>query len=445
MNLQDATSMKPTVAIVGRPNVGKSTLFNRLTGRRQSIVSDVAGTTRDRVIAETEWSEQPFVLVDTGGLDLFPDDTIWKQVSDQIHFAINQCDVITLLVDVSEGITAADRDVADLIRKTGKPTVLAASKSDNDQRKILAVELYELGLGDPIPISAYHNIGLDELMEQILKHFPNRQTYLAPEADLNLAIVGRTNVGKSMLLNSITGENRAIVSEISGTTRDSVDTTIVYQDREIQLIDTAGIRRRGSIQQGIERYSVLRSMRAIERSQVAALVLDASEFATSQDTHIASYILETYRGIVIVVNKWDLRREIGLDKQTMEARIRGKFKFASYAPIVFTSALNSDGINELLDTALRVQVEWSKGIPRPDIRRTVLSAVAENPPPSGGRRVLKLYSAMQDTTMPPSFTFFVNHTDMIHFSYRRYLENKLREEYTFEGAPIRFRFRGWKR
>ena len=417
MNLQDATSMKPTVAIVGRPNVGKSTLFNRLTGRRQSIVSDVAGTTRDRVIAETEWSEQPFVLVDTGGLDLFPDDTIWKQVSDQIHFAINQCDVITLLVDVSEGITAADRDVADLIRKTGKPTVLAASKSDNDQRKILAVELYELGLGDPIPISAYHNIGLDELMEQILKHFPNRQTYLAPEADLNLAIVGRTNVGKSMLLNSITGENRAIVSEISGTTRDSVDTTIVYQDREIQLIDTAGIRRRGSIQQGIERYSVLRSMRAIERSQVAALVLDASEFATSQDTHIASYILETYRGIVIVVNKWDLRREIGLDKQTMEARIRGKFKFASYAPIVFTSALNSDGINELLDTAL----------------------------PSGGRRGLKLYSAMQDTTMPPSFTFFVNHTDMIHFSYRRYLENKLREEYTFEGAPIRFRFRGWKR
>lgn len=445
MNQQQAAPMKPTVAIVGRPNVGKSTLFNRLTGRRQSIVSDIAGTTRDRVMAETEWSEQPFVLVDTGGLDLFPDNVIWKQVSDQIHFAISQCDVITLLVDVSEGITAADRDVADLIRKTGKPTVLAASKSDNDQRKILAVELYELGLGDPIPISAYHNIGLDELMEQILKHFPNQESYLAPEADLKLAIVGRTNVGKSMLLNSITGESRAIVSEISGTTRDPIDTTIVYQDREIQLIDTAGIRRRGSIKQGIERYSVLRSIRAVERCHVAALVLDASEFATSQDTHIASYILETYRGIIIVVNKWDLRHEIGLDKQTMKGRIREKFKFASYAPIVFTSALKTDGVNELLDTALRVQVEWSKGIPRPDIKRTILSAVAENPPPSGGRKVLKLYSAMQDTTMPPSFTFFVNHTDMIHFSYRRYLENKLRQEYTFEGAPIRFRFRGWKR
>ena len=358
--------MKPTVAIVGRPNVGKSTLFNRLTGRRQSIVSDIAGTTRDRVMAETEWSEQPFVLVDTGGLDLFPDDVIWKQVSDQIHFAISQCDVITLLVDVSEGITAADRDVADLIRKTGKPTVLAASKSDNDQRKSLAVELYELGLGDPIPISAYHNIGLDELMEQILKHFPNQESYLAPEADLKLAIVGRTNVGKSMLLNSITGESRAIVSEISGTTRDPVDTTIVYQDREIQLIDTAGIRRRGSIKQGIEHYSVLRSIRAVERCHIAALVLDASEFAASQDTHIASYILETYRGIIIVVNKWDLRHEIGLDKQTMKGRIREKFKFASYAPIVFTSALKTDGVNELLDTALRVQVEWSKGIPRPD-------------------------------------------------------------------------------
>ena len=247
-----------------------------------------------------------------------------------------------------------------------------------------------------------------------------------------------------MLMNTITGENRAIVSEISGTTRDSLDTVIEYDQREIQIIDTAGIRRRGNIQQGIEKYSVLRSIRSINRSDVAVLVLDASEVATGQDTHVANYILDAYKGMVIAVNKWDLSKSSGLNKKDIEAQVREKFKFASYTPICFTSALNNVGINELLDTTLRVQREWSKGVPRPDVRRTILSAVAEHPPASQGKRELKIYSAMQDDTMPPSFTFFVNHSDMIHFSYRRYLENRLREEYTFEGSPLKLRFKGWK-
>ena len=437
-------SNKPIVAIVGRPNVGKSTLFNRLMGQRRAIVSDTAGTTRDRVIAETEWAEKPFLLVDTGGLDLFPKTELWNQVRDQIYYAIDECDVITLLVDVVDGITGADIDIADLIRTTGKPVVLVASKADNSERVALATDLYELGLGDPVPISAYHNHGLDELMERILEHFPEEVAFPEAEADFRLAIIGRTNVGKSMLLNAITGENRAIVSEVSGTTRDSLDTKIKYEDRDIQLIDTAGIRRRGRIEQGIERYSVLRSVRAIDRCHVAALVIDASESATGQDTHIANFVLDAFKGIVIVVNKWDLSRDLGIGKAKMEALVRSKFKFASYAPICFTSGLNRTGIDELLDTSLRVQTEWSKGVPRPDIRRTILTAVAEHPPASQGRRELKIYSAMQDSTMPPSFTFFVNHSDMIHFSYRRYLENRLRDEYTFEGSPLRMRFKGWK-
>ena len=437
-------SANPTVAIVGRPNVGKSTLFNRITGQRRSIVSGESGTTRDRVLSETEWGGKPFLLVDTGGLDLFAETDLWNQVRGQIKYAIDESDVIIFLVDISDGITSADRDVVDLLRITGKPTLLVASKADNDERISRVSDLYELGLGNPIPISAYHNIGLENLMEQTLKHFPDESGFAEPEVDLRLAIVGRTNVGKSMLMNTITGENRAIVSEISGTTRDALDTVIKYEQREIQIIDTAGIRRRGNIQQGIEKYSVLRSVKAISRCDVAVLVLDASEVATGQDTHVANYILDAYKGMIIAINKWDLSKPMGLGKKEIETQVRDKFKFASYTPICFISALYGAGINELLNTTLRVQTEWSKGIPRPDLRRTILSAVAEHPPASQGRKELKIYSALQDGTMPPSFTFFVNHSDMIHFSYRRYLENRLRDEYTFEGSPLRFRFRGWK-
>ncbi len=434
----------PLVTIVGRPNVGKSTLFNRITGQRSAIVSDISGTTRDRVLQQTEWGGDHFTLVDTGGLDLFPESVILKQVEEQILYAIQESDVIILLVDISVEITLSDREICDLVRKTGKPIVLAANKSDNDNRENLVSDLYELGLGHPIPISAYHNKGIDDLMANVIKNLPLKTQFSEPDSDLNLSIIGRTNVGKSSLINSLTGEKRAIVSEIAGTTRDALDTIIKYKDKDITLIDTAGIRRRGKIEQGIEKYSILRAVRAINRSHVAGIVIDATESATAQDTHIASYVIDALKGLFIIVNKWDKAKELGINKQTITAEIREAFKFASYAPICFTSALNGTGINDVLNTSLRVQSEWAKEIPRPDVRKTIMSAVADHPPATRGKRELKIYSAVQDGSRPPSFTFFVNHSDMIHFSYQRYLENILRNNFGFEGSPLRVRFRGWK-
>lgn len=432
---------KPLVAIVGRPNVGKSTLFNRLVGRPQAIVSEVAGTTRDRVTAEATWADRTFILVDTGGLEVFPETDIWRQVKRQIEYALAEANVIVMVVDASEGVTASDRDVADLLRATGKPLVLAANKSDNPQREAAAVEFYELGVGDPIPVSAYHNIGMDELMARVIELIPPGTEFPEVEADLKLAIVGRTNVGKSLLLNAIAGEERAIVSEVPGTTRDTLDTLITYKDRSVLLIDTAGIRRRGSIEPGIERYSVLRSIRAIDRADVAILVMDATEVASAQDTHIAGYILDAYKGIILAVNKWDLARERGLARRDIERHVRERFKFASYAPICFISALRGEGIEELLDTALEVYKEWNKGVPRYDLRRTVMGAVAEHPPVSSSGRPLRIYSVSQDQTGPPTFTFYVNRPDVVHFSYQRYLENTLRDAYEFKGSPLRLRFK----
>ena len=442
METKKSLSSKPTVAIVGRPNVGKSTLFNRLVGHRISIVSDLSGTTRDRIIAETNWSGHPFILIDTGGLELFPNDDIWNQVKSQIHYAINECDVVILLVDISDGITSNDQNIVDTIRKTGKPVVVVASKSDNELRDQMASELYSLGMGDPIPVSAYHNRGLDDLMDQVVAHFPEDESFPEPEADLGLAIVGRTNVGKSMLINSLSGENRAIVSDIAGTTRDSLDSVIKHKDMDIQLVDTAGIRRRGQIDQGIESYSVLRSIQAIDRSDVAALVIDASEFATAQDTHVANYVLEAHKGIVLLVNKWDLSNHLDTNQKDMADQVRAKFKFIQYAPICFTSGLTGAGIENMLDIVVKVQSERTKIIPRAKVRKTILTAVASHPPPTQGKKELKIYSAMQDGSNPPSFTFFVNHPDMIHFSYKRYMENSLRENFGFDGSPIRMRFRG---
>ena len=435
-------STKPLVAIVGRPNVGKSTLFNRLMGRPQAIVSDVAGTTRDRVITETEWASYPFILVDTGGLDPVPSTELWQQVKTHIEMAIAEADVIIMLVDVSVGVTADDRDVSHTLRLTGKPVVVAANKADNDQRQASAFEFYELGLGDPVPVSAYHNLGVDDLMARVISHFPAEPQFPEPEADLKLAIVGRTNVGKSMLLNAITGQERAIVSESPGTTRDPLDTLVTYNERSVLLIDTAGIRRSGRIQPGIERYSVLRAIRAIDRADVAVLVMDASELVAGQDTHIAGYILDAYKGIVLAVNKWDLAHNLGLKQEEAVSRIRDRFKFAYYAPICFTSALRGSGINHLLDTALEVYLQWTKGVPRYDLRRTVMDAVAEHPPVTSGRRSLKIFSVAQDQAAPPSFTFYVNRSDMVHFSYQRYLENSLRAAYEFKGSPLRMRFKG---
>ena len=433
-------SAKPIVAIVGQPNVGKSTLFNRLTDTRPSIVSDIAGTTRDRVIAEVEWGERLLTLVDTGGLDEFPETELWSSVRDQIQVAIEGADVVIMLADVTTGVTAPDEDVARVLRLSGRHVVLAVNKADNELREADAAEFYGLGLGEPTPVSAYHNRGVDDLMSRVLDLLPDGEAMPDPEADFRLAIVGRTNVGKSMLLNAVLGEERAIVSDVPGTTRDALDTLVTVDGRTVHLIDTAGLRRRGRIERGIEQFSALRTIRAIDRAEIAVLVMDAAELATTHDAHIAGYVLEAYRGILLAINKWDLSTGLGMTREDATRKVRERFKFASHMPICFTSALEGTGMDGLLDQAAEVHRRWSMGLPRYDLRRTVLSAVAAHPPATGRRR-LKLYGVTQDRSQPPSFTFYVNNSDMVHFSYQRYLENAIRKAYGFEGSPLRMRFR----
>ena len=450
------TSTRPLVAIVGRPNVGKSTLFNRLVGRPISIVSDVAGTTRDRVSADTVWAERSFILVDTGGLAPLSkredDDTrrsqpgaasaeIREQVRAQVDVAIADADVIVMVADVSTGVTLGDRDVAQSLRSSRKPVVVAVNKADNVDREQQVYEFYGMGLGDPVPISAYHNVGIDDLMARVIAAFPQSPDIPDPDADLTITLVGRTNAGKSMLLNALSGHERAIVSETPGTTRDSVDTLITYDCRRILIVDTAGLRRRGSIKPGVERYSSLRSIRAIDRADVAILVLDATELATAQDAHIASYILDMYKGVVFGVNKWDLSKQAGLNKDAAARKVRERFKFASFAPICFVSALRETGLDILMRTVQDVSDQWRKDLPRYHLRRTVLNAVAAHPPALSGRSAAKIYSVSQDSTAPPSFTFYVNRADMVHFGYQRYLENALRDAYGFAGSPLRMRFK----
>ena len=441
------SAKKPLVAIVGRPNVGKSTLFNRLAGRPISIVSDIAGTTRDRVSTETVWAEFPFILVDTGGLAERNDGMeatptqIWEKVRSQIDVAIEDADIIIMVADVGTGVTPADHDVAEALRRARKSVIVAVNKSDNVSREQEVFDFYDLGLGDPIPISAYHNVGVDDLMSKVVASFPTEPDMPELEADLKVALVGRTNAGKSMLLNALVGHERSIVSETPGTTRDAVDTLITRDDRRTLLVDTAGLRRRGSIKPGIERYSSLRSIRAIDRADVAVLVLDATELATAQDAHIASYILDAYKGIVFAINKWDLAKQEGLNQETATHRVRERFKFASFAPICFLSALRETGLDAMMDTVESVSEQWRKDLPRYDLRRTVLNAVAAHPPALSGRSAAKIYSVAQDATGPPSFTFYVNRADMVHFGYQRYLENAIRDAYGFEGSPLRMRFK----
>ena len=441
------SAKKPLVAIVGRPNVGKSTLFNRLAGRPISIVSDIAGTTRDRVSTETVWAEFPFILVDTGGLAERNDGMeatptqIWEKVRSQIDVAIEDADIIIMVADVGTGVTPADHDVAEALRRARKSVIVAVNKSDNVSREQEVFDFYDLGLGDPIPISAYHNVGIDDLMSKVVAAFPTEPDMPELDADLKIALVGRTNAGKSMLLNALVGHERSIVSETPGTTRDAVDTLITRDGRRTLMVDTAGLRRRGSIKPGIERYSSLRSIRAIDRADVAVLVLDATELATAQDAHIASYILDSYKGIVFAINKWDLAKQEGLNQETATYKVRERFKFASFAPICFLSALRETGLDAMMDTVESVSEQWRKDLPRYDLRRTVLNAVAAHPPALSGRSAAKIYSVAQDATGPPSFTFYVNRADMVHFGYQRYLENAIRDAYGFEGSPLRMRFK----
>lgn len=431
----------PIVALVGRPNVGKSALFNRLVGERLAIVEDVPGTTRDRLYAQADWAGRAFTVVDTGGILAAPTDDLSAQVQAQAELAIREADVVVFLVDVLAGVTADDWALADILRRSAKPVILAVNKADNAQRRLEANEFYSLGIEQLFPISALHGTGTGDLLDAVVASFPPAPEE-APGERVGIAIVGRPNVGKSSLLNAILGEDRTIVSPIPGTTRDAIDTELAWRGQDITLIDTAGIRRRGAIEPGIEKYSVLRALRAINRADVVLLVIDASEGVTAQDAHVAGYILEENKSVVVVVNKWDLAaKEPGAEGEFRQL-VQSTLKFLPYVPILFVSALRRRGITQVVDTALRVREARFRRLATGELNDLVRDAIAAHAPPSKWGQRLRIYYATQARVDPPTFVFFVNDTRLVHFSYERYLENQIRERYPFEGTPIRLEFRG---
>ena len=431
---------KPIVAIVGRPNVGKSSLFNRFLGQRVAITADEPGTTRDRLFATIEWEGRALVIVDTGGLETRPEASIAKAVREQVQTAIDDADAIIFLTDVVDGVTPADAEVADALRRSGKATVLAANKADNPKRELDIADFHRLGLGEALPLSAHHNIGVGDLLDRVLSILPEAPPE-EPAQGMRLAIVGRPNTGKSSLLNALLGEERSVVDEVPGTTRDSVDTLLEYRGEQVTLIDTAGIRRRGRIERGVERFSTLRALRAIERSDVALLMLDASDFGAAQDAHVAGYVLEADKGLVLVVNKWDLAPSRDLTKEACEEHLRYQFRFAPYVPIVYTTATKAEGLRQLMDAAQQVYQQRHLRISTGDLNKVIERAVGDHLPRMVGRRRLHILYVTQAEVNPPTFVFFVNDPKLLHFAYRRYLENRLREMFAFTGTPLKFVFR----
>jgi GTP-binding protein len=429
---------KPIVAIVGRANVGKSTLFNRLSGKSLAIVVDLPGTTRDRIYADVPWEGGEFTLVDTGGLETRPTSDLSQKVKQQVEMAIAEADAILFLVDGKEGLMPLDHGIADLLRRTQKPILLVVNKMDNLPREPNLAEFYRLGLGEPLPISAYHGKGVEELLDELIPLLP---PYPPPAEEelLKVAIVGRTNVGKSQLLNAILGQERSIVYEMPGTTRDSLDTLFERDSQRILLIDTAGIRKRGKIGEGAEKYSVLRAIRAIHRCDIALLVMDATEMVTTQDLHIAGYIHQAHKGLIVVVNKWDLIKE--KDTQLYISEIRTRLRFIPYVPIIFISAKLGWGIPGVLTEAQKVYQERKRVIPSAQLNQLLKEAIAAHPPPRKGKRILKLYSLSQTQINPPTFLCRVNEPELVHFSYERFLENRLRQAFGFKGTPLRLLFR----
>jgi len=438
----------PIVAIVGRPNVGKSTFFNRLIGERKAIVEDLPGTTRDRLYGETFWNGREFLVVDTAGLlfeeedESLPIAQIARRTREQAELAIAEADAIIFMVDGREGLTTADDEVAVVLRQTNKPVVLAVNKADSSTRGFDAVDFYALGIGEPIPMSAYHGIGTGDVLDALTERLPIMDDEPAEEAAIKVAIVGRPNVGKSSLLNRLIGEERSIVSDVPGTTRDTIDTLIRYHSAPVLLIDTAGIRRSGKIEQGVEKYSVLRALRAIERADVVLLLIDASEGVTAQDTHIAGMILEQRKGVALVVNKWDLIEKDNATFNEFTRRMRQAFSFIPYAPLLFTSAKTGQRVSKLLDTAAEIYQERQKRVPTAELNQLLRQAVFDHPPAAIHKGAhLRLYYVTQAGIEPPTFVFFANNAEELHFSYQRYLENRIRERYQFTGTPIKLVFR----
>ena len=438
---------KPLVAVVGRPNVGKSTLFNAIVNKRISIVEDIPGVTRDRIYFDAEWLQREFTMIDTGGIEFITADSheIPKMMRFQAQLAIEEADVILFVVDGKQGIVPADEEVANILRASGKPVVLVVNKIDSVNQEPNIYEFYNLGLGDPIGISAKNLMNLGDLLDDTVKHFPPVGTNVDDEDTIHVAIIGRPNVGKSSLTNALLGQDRVIVSDVAGTTRDSIDTYWTHENQKFVLIDTAGMRRKSKIEEAVERYSIVRSLRSVDRADIVVLVLDAQDGVTEQDKKIAGYAYEAGKGVVIVVNKWDLVEKD--DKTTLRFTedIYDELGFLQFAPILFASALTKQRIHRLADMLKFVSEQQYRRVSTGTLNQLLQDAQTVNPVPSRNGRIPKIYYMTQASVKPPTFILFVNEPELIHFSYMRFLENRLRESFGFEGTPIRLVLRGKKR
>ena len=436
---------KPIVAIVGRPNVGKSTLFNQIGKRRVSIVDDMPGVTRDRIYMDAEWLNHTFTMIDTGGIEFEDDDHILKSMRQQALVAMEEADVIVFVVDGRAGLTTADEEVGRMLRNTKKPVILAVNKIDSPQLEAGVYEFYSLGLGEPLGIAASNSLGLGDLLDAVVAAFPENDGEDKEEDEISIAVIGRPNVGKSSIVNALIGENRVIVSNVPGTTRDAIDTHFVSDNIKFMLIDTAGMRRKGKIDEAIERYSVMRSLRAVDRADVVLMVINAEEGITEQDKKIAGYAHESGKGVIIVVNKWDVFPDKD-DKSTLRFTedLRDEIGFLQYAPVLYTSALTGQRIHRITELVKYVADQQSMRIQTSVLNELIRDAVSVNPPPSPRGKQLKIFFMTQADIQPPKFIIFVNDPELMHFSYLRFLENRLRESFGFEGTPLKLIVRGRK-
>lgn len=427
---------KPVVAIVGRPNVGKSTIFNRIVGERVSIVEDVPGVTRDRIYSSGEWLNQEFSIIDTGGIDI-GDEPFLAQIRHQAEIAIDEADVIIFMTSGREGVTSADEEVAKILYRSETPVVLAVNKVDNPEMRTDIYDFYALGFGEPVPISGSHGIGLGDLLDEVIRHFPKGGDEEYDEDVIKFSLIGRPNVGKSSLVNSLLGEERVIVSDIAGTTRDAIDTKYTVDGKEYVIIDTAGMRKKGKVYESTEKYSVLRALKAIERSDVVLVVLNAEEGIIEQDKKIAGYAHEAGRAVVIVVNKWDAIEKDDKTMKEFEQKVRDHFLFLDYAPIVFLSAKTKRRVHTLLPMIDMASENHTMRVQTNVLNDVIMDAVAMNPTPTDKGKRLKIYYVAQVAVKPPTFVVFVNEPELMHFSYERFLQNRIRDAFGFEGTPIK--------
>lgn len=436
---------KSFVAIVGRPNVGKSTLFNSIAKKRVSIVEDIPGVTRDRIYVDAEWLDHEFTMIDTGGIEFETGgDKILTAMRQQASLAIEEADVILFVVDARSGLTASDEEVAGILRGAGKPVILAVNKVDSMKNEHDIYEFYSLGLGDPIPISATNMLNIGDLLDEVVKHLPKEKADTEQDDEIRVAFIGRPNVGKSSMVNALLGEERVIVSDIPGTTRDAIDTRFVKDGTTYVLIDTAGMRRKSRIDMPVERYSVIRSLRAIERADVVLMVIDGVDGVTEQDKKIAGYAHEAGKGVIIVVNKWDLVEKDHKTSLRYTETIRSELGFLQYAPILFTSALTKQRVHRVGELVKYVADQHAMRVATSVLNQVIEDALAINPPPSDKGKRLKIYFVTQADVKPPTFILFVNDPEIFHFSYLRFIENKLREAFGFEGTPLKLIVRGRK-